>query len=172
MLFAKKTKIMSAEETDERETICQLIQEYNEDADRERVLNQVISIPVATIDGPLNATVVEDWLGFISNDLILTYDRTIWTISRPSATKSWEIEDWDGNNDTITIDLTKDQIPWEKLLKIFCFDSPNELLELLEWNCAFEERVFRCMSDLPEDASSSQIVADPILSKWMTRFDP
>jgi hypothetical protein len=48
----------------------------------------------------------------------------------------------------------------------------NISTELLEWNCAVEERVFRCMSDLPEDASSSQIVADPILSKWMTRFDP
>lgn len=163
---------MSADETNEEDKIHQLIEEYNEDADRERVLNQIISVPVVTIIDPLNATVVEDWLGFISNDLILTYDRTIWTISRPSATKIWEIEDCDGNNDTINIDLTKDQIPWEKLLKIFCFDSPNELLELLEWNCAFEERAIRCMADLPEEASSSKIVADPILSKWMTRFDP
>jgi hypothetical protein len=163
---------MSADETNEEDKIHQLIEEYNEDADKERVLNQIISVPVVSIIDPLNATVIEDWLGFISNDLILTYDRTIWTISRPSATKSWEIEDWDGNNDTINIDLTKDQIPWEKLLKIFCFDSPNELLELLDWNCAFEERVFRWMADLPGEASCSKIVADPIFSKWMTQFDP
>ena len=162
---------MSDTEPDEEYKICQLIEEYNEDADRERLLNQVISVPIVTINDPLNATVVEDWLGFVTDDLTLTFDRTIWTISKPSARKGWEIEDWDGNNDTINIDLTTENIPWEKLFEIFCFDSPTELLELLEGHCAFEERVFGLMGDLPEGASASNIVTDPILSEWMTRFD-
>jgi hypothetical protein len=55
--------------------------------------------------------------------------------------------------------------------EIFCFDSPAELLELLEGHCAFEERVFGLMGVLPEEASASKIVTDPILSEWMTRFD-
>jgi hypothetical protein len=162
---------MSAKKPDEKGKIRKLIEEYNEDADRERLLNQVISVPIVTITDQLNATVVEDWLGFVTDDLTLTFDRTIWTMSKPSARKGWEIEDWDGNNDTINIDLTTENIPWEKLLEIFCFDSPTDLLDLLEVNCAFEERVFALMADLSEGDSASDIVTDPILSEWMKRFD-
>lgn len=41
----------------EEDKICKLIEEYNEDADRERLLNQVISVPIVTIKDKLNATV-------------------------------------------------------------------------------------------------------------------
>ena len=162
---------MSDTEPDEEEKICQLIEEYNEDADRERLLNQVFRVCVATINDPLSATAEEDWLGFESDDLILTYDRTLWTLVKSAPDEEWEIEDWDGYNDTISVDLTKDIIPWDKLMAIFCFDSPNELLELLEWNSAFEDRVFTLLGESPEGTTASQIVCDPILSKWMTRFD-
>jgi hypothetical protein len=162
---------MRDKESDEKDKICQLIEEYNEDADRERLLNQVISVPIVTINNPLEATVVEDWLGFISDDLTLTFDRTIWKMSRDSAQKNWDIEDWNGNNETINIDLTTENIPWEKLIEIFCFNSPAELLELLEGHCAFEDRVFALLGDFPEGASASNIVTDPILSEWMKRFD-
>lgn len=162
---------MSDTEPDEEDEIRNLIEEYNQDADRERLLNQIISVSDVTINDPLNATAVEDWLGFASDDLILTYDRTLWTLIKSDSDEEWEIEDWDGYNDTISVDLTKDIVPWDKLMEIFCFDSPAELLELLVGHCAFEERVFGLMGDLPEEASASKIVTDPILSEWMTRFD-
>jgi hypothetical protein len=155
----------------EEEKICKLIEDYNQDADRDRLLNQVLSVPIVTINDPSNATVVEDWLGFVT-DLTLTYDRTIWTLIKPSAKRGWEIDDWDGNNDTINIDLTSENIPWEKLNEIFCFDSPNDLLELLEGHSAFEDRIFYLMiADLEDGDSASEIVTDPILSEWMKRFD-
>ena len=162
---------MSDTEPDEEEKICQLIEEYNEDADRKRLLNQVFRVCVATINDPLSATAEEDWLGFESDDLILTYDRTLWTLIKSDSDEEWKIEDWDGYNDTISVDLTKDIVPWDKLMEIFCFDSPAELLELLVGHWAFEERVFGLMGDLPEGASASKIVTDPILSKWMTKYD-
>ena len=161
---------MSDTEPDEENEICNLIEEYNQDADRERLLNQVFRVCVATINDPLSATAEEDWLGFESDDLILTYDRTLWTLVKSDSDEDWEIDDFDGYNDTISVDLTKD-IPWDKLMAIFCFDSPNELLELLEWNSAFEDRVFTLLGESPEGTPASQIVCDPILSKWMTRFD-
>ena len=154
----------------EKEKICKLIEEYNQDADRERLLNQVMSVPIVTINDPSNATVVEDWLGFVT-DLTLTYDRTIWTLIKPSSKRGWEIDDWDGNNDTINIDLTSENIPWEKLNEIFCFDSPNDLIGLLEGHSAFEDRVFDLIADLEDGESASEIVTDPILSDWMKRFD-
>ena len=162
---------MSDTEPDPEDEIRNLIEEYNQDADRERLLNQIISVSDVTINDPLNATAAEDWLGFASDDLILTYDRTLWTLVKSDPDEEWEIEDWDGYNDTISVDLTKDIVPWDKLMAIFCFDSPNELLELLEWNSAFEDRVFKLLGKSPEGALASEIVCDPILSKWMTRFD-
>jgi hypothetical protein len=162
---------MSNTEPDEEEKICQLIEEYNEDADRERLLNQVFRVCVATINDPLSATAEEDWLGFESDDLILTYDRTLWTLVKSDSDEDWEIDDFDGYNDTISVDLTKEIVPWDKLMAIFCFDSPNELLELLEWNSAFEDRVFTLLGESPEGTLASKLVCDPILSKWMTRFD-
>jgi hypothetical protein len=162
---------MSDTESDPEDEIRNLIEEYNQDADRERLLNQIISVSDVTINDPLNATAVEDWLGFESDDLILTYDRTLWTLVKSDSDEEWEIEDWDGYNDTISVDLTKENVPWDKLMAIFCFDSPNELLELLEWNSAFEDRVFTLLGESPEGTTASQIVCDPILSKWMTRFD-
>ena len=155
----------------EEEKICKIIEDYNEDADRDRLLNQVMSVPIVTINDPLNATVVEDWLGFVTDDLTLTCDRTIWTLIKPSTKRGWEIDDWDGNNDTINIDLTSENIPWEKLNEIFCFDSPNELLGLFEGHSAFEDRVFDLIADLEDGESASEIVTDPILSEWMKRFD-
>ena len=155
----------------EKEKICKLIEDYNEDGDRDRLLNQVMSVPIVTINDPLNATVVEDWLGFVTDDLTLTYDRTIWTLIKPNSKRGWEIDGWDGNNDTINIDLTSENIPWEKLNEIFCFDSPNDLLELLEGHSAFEDRVFDLIADLEDGESASEIVTDPILSEWMKRFD-
>jgi hypothetical protein len=162
---------MSDTEPDEEDEICNLIEEYNQDADRERLLNQVFRVCVATINDPLSATAEEDWLGFESNDLTLTYDRTIWTLVKSDSDEDWQIDDFDGYNDTISVDLTKEIVPWDKLMAIFCFDSPNELLELLEWNSAFEDRVFTLLGESPEGTSAPQIVCDPILSKWMTRFD-
>ncbi len=162
---------MSDTEPDEEDEICNLIEEYNQDADRERLLNQVFRVCVATINDPLSATAEEDWLGFESNDLTLTYDRTIWTLLKSDSDEDWEIDDFDGYNDTISVDLTKDIIPWDKLMAIFCFDSPNELLELLEWNSAFEDRVFTLLGESPEGTQASEIVCDPIFSKWMTRFN-
>ena len=154
----------------EEEKICKLIEDYNQDADRDRLLNQVMSVPIVTINDPLNATVVEDWLGFVT-DLTLTYDRTIWTLIKPNSKRCWEIDEWDGNNDTINIDLTSENIPWEKLNEIFCFDSPNDLIGLLEGHSAFEDRVFDLIADLEDGDSASEIVTDPILSEWMKRFD-
>ena len=162
---------MSDTEPDEENEICNLIEEYNQDADRERLLNQVFRVCVATINDPLSATAEEDWLGFESDDLILTYDRTLWTLVKSDSDEDWEIDDFDGYNDTISVDLTKEIVPWDKLMTIFCFDSPNEILELLEWNSAFEDRVFKLLGESPEGTPASQIVCDPILSKWMTRFD-
>ena len=162
---------MSDTEPDEENEICNLIEEYNQDADRERLLNQVFRVCVATINDPLSATAEEDWLGFESNDLTLTYDRTIWTLVKSDSDEDWEIDDFDGYNDTISVDLTKDIVPWDKLMAIFCFDSPNELLELLEWNSAFEDRVFKLLGESPEGTQASEIVCDPIFSKWMTRFN-
>ena len=145
----------------EKEKICKIIEDYNEDGDRDRLLNQVMSVPIVTINDPSNATVVEDWLGFVT-DLTLTYDRTIWTLIKPSAKRGWEIDEWDGNNDTINIDLSSENIPWEKLNEIFCFDSPNDLLELFEGHSAFEDRVFDLIADLEDGDSASDIVTDPI----------
>jgi len=162
---------MSDTEPDEENEICNLIEEYNQDADRERLLNQVFRVCVATINDPLSATAEEDWLGFESNDLTLTYDRTIWTLVKSDSDEDWEIDDFDGYNDTISVDLTKDIVPWDKLMAIFCFDSPNELLELLEWNSAFEDRVFKLLGESPEGTQASEIVCDPIFSKWMTRYN-
>ena len=155
----------------EEEKICKLIEDYNQDADRDRLLNQVMSVPIVTINDQLNATVVEDWLGFVTDDLTLTYDRSIWTLIKPNSKRGWEIDDWDGNNDTINIDLTSENIPWEKLNEIFCFDSPNDLLGLLEGHSAFEDRIFDLIAELPDGDSASDIVTDPILSEWMKRFD-
>ena len=162
---------MSDTEPDEEDEICNLIEEYNQDADRERLLNQVFRVCVATINAPLTATAEEDWLGFASDDLILTYDRTLWTLIKSDSDEEWEIEDWDGYNDTISVDLTKEIVPWDKLMEIFCFDSPNEILELLEWNSAFEDRFFRLLGESPQSTSASQLVCDPIMQQWMSRFD-
>jgi len=162
---------MSDTEPDEEDEICNLIEEYNQDADRERLLNQVFRVCVATINDPLSATAEEDWLGFESNDLTLTYDRTIWTLVKSDPDEDWEIDEFDGYNDAIKIDLTKDNIPWDKLMEIFCFDSPNELLELFRWNSAFEDRVFNLSGNLPEGTPTSHLVCDPILQQWMSRFD-
>ena len=155
----------------EEEKICKIIEDYKEDGDRDRLLNQVMSVPIVTINDPSNATVVEDWLGFVTDDLTLTYDRTIWTLIKPNSKRGWEIDDWDGNNDTINIDLTSENIPWEKLNEIFCFASPNRLLGLLDGHSAFEDRIFDLIADLEDGDSASEIVTDPILSEWMKRFD-
>ena len=75
------------------------------------------------------------------------------------------------NNDTINIDLTSENIPWEKLNEISCFASPNRLLGLLDGHSAFEDRIFDLIAELPDGDSASEIVTDPILSEWMKRFD-
>ena len=74
-------------------------------------------------------------------------------------------------NDKFNIVLTSENIPCEKLNEIFCFASPNRLLGLLDGHSAFEDRVFDLIADLEDGESASEIVTDPILSEWMTRFD-
>ena len=47
---------MSDEGSDEEDKICQLIEEYNEDADRERLLNQGVpfGVPLTVTSKPFN----------------------------------------------------------------------------------------------------------------------
>lgn len=164
-----KKKINPNEEKDEKE-ILKLLEDLKEDEDRQRALDEIMSYPFVSFSDPSTAKVEYIWMGFFGEKTTIQCDKTNWT-ARKNKKGDWELDDWDGFNDVISFDVTRENVPWKQLLEIFFADSPEAMAEEMVMNPSFENKVIQLMANLPPETPSSHVVHDPVLRKAMAHFD-
>jgi len=154
---------------DDEEAILQLLEEERM-GDIQRANDEIMSFGTVRFIDPATATVDFYWLGFFGERSTIQSDKTIWT-ARKNNRGDWELDDWDGFNDVVSFDVTTENVPWDQLLKVFHFASPQEMAEELVMHPHFENQVIELMANLPAETPSSHVVRDPILRKAMAHFD-
>ena len=171
---------MSADNEPEDDEMCEqdvleALQELREDGERQRVFDQLATTEKVEWHNSRHASITQDYLGLsagesMTSELILGYDRVVWKMMKNDS-GCWDLEEFCGYDEAISINLAIENVPWERLIELFNFCSPRVMADWIIESQQFDWMWDRLNDNRPDGVPLSHVFHDPILRKAMARFD-
>jgi len=159
----------------EDEDIYEALHALREGGEPQRVLDELTSSEEIEFQDFRHASITQDYLGLfagepMTTELILGYDRVVWKMAKNESGK-WDLEEWCGHDEDISINLAKENVPWERMIEVFGFESPEKMAQWLIESQRFDYFWDILNDNRPDGVPVSHVFHDPVLRRAMKQFD-